>query len=75
MCQSALLAGGGIHGGRVYGATDKNAAYVKDNPVSPEDLLATIYHALGVPPDGELRDRENRPWRVCEGQPVAALFG
>ena len=47
-CQSALLAGGGIRGGQVYGASDAHAAYVKDNPVSPEDLLATIYHALGL---------------------------
>src|SRR5207302_10787166 len=46
MCQSALLAGGGVRGGQLYGATDTQAAYVKDNPVSPEDLLATIYHAL-----------------------------
>src|SRR5262249_6046505 len=52
--QSALLAGGGIRGGQVYGATDKQAAYVKDNPVSPEDLLATIYHAMGVPLQSEI---------------------
>jgi hypothetical protein len=75
MCQSALLAGGGIRGGQVYGATDKIAAYVKDNPVSPEDLLATIYYALGVPPDGEVHDRDGRPYRVSEGKPVTALFG
>src|SRR5438874_13625310 len=64
MCQSALLAGGGVRGGQLYGATDKQAAYVKDNPVSPEDLLATIYHALGIPQESELRDRENRPYRM-----------
>ena len=75
MCQSALLAGGGVRGGQVYGASDKQAAYVKDNPVSPEDLLATIYHAMGVPPESEIRDRENRPYRICEGQAVKALFG
>ena len=49
-CQSALLAGGGIRGGQVYGSSDKIAAYPKDNPVSPEDFLATIYHALGLDP-------------------------
>jgi hypothetical protein len=75
MCQSALLAGGGVRGGQVYGATDRNAAYVKENPMSPEDLLATIHHALGVPPDSELRDREGRPYRACEGKPVLDLFG
>jgi hypothetical protein len=74
-CQSALLAGGGIRGGQVYGATDRIAAYVKDNPVSPEDLLATIYHALGIPPESLIRDRENRPYSIVEGQPVMGLFG
>src|SRR5579883_599834 len=74
-CQSALFAGGGIRGGQVYGKSDKFAAYPTDNPISPTDFLATIYHALGVDPEGEIRDRENRPYRVCEGKPVAALFG
>jgi hypothetical protein len=74
MCQSALLAGGGIRGGQVYGASEKHAAYVKDNPVSPEDLLATIYHSLGVAPESEIQDHEGRRYRICEGDPVAALF-
>jgi hypothetical protein len=72
--QSALLAGGGVRGGQVYGATDKLAEYVKDNPVSPEDLLATICHALGIPHDGEIHDRDDRPQRACDGRPVTALF-
>jgi hypothetical protein len=75
MCQSALLAGGGVRGGQVYGATDKQAAFVKDSPVSPEDLIATIHHALGIPPESEIRDRDGRPYRVTEGHPVTALFG
>jgi hypothetical protein len=74
-CQSALLAGGGIRGGQVYGASDKIAAYVKDNPVSPEDFLATIYHAMGLSPESEIRDRDGRPYRLCEGQPITSLFG
>lgn len=73
-CQSALLAGGGIRGGQVYGTSDAQAAFVKDNPVTPEDLLATIYHAFGLAPDAEVHDRENRPHRVCEGKPVTSLF-
>jgi hypothetical protein len=73
-CQSALLAGGGIKGGQVYGASDAQAAYVKDAPVAPEDLLATIYHAFGLPPDTEIIDRESRPYRICDGRPVTALF-
>jgi hypothetical protein len=74
-CQSAVLAGGGIRGGHVYGSSDKIAAYPKDNPVSPEDFLATIYHALGLDPEAEVPDREGRPHRIVEGgKPVLSLF-
>jgi hypothetical protein len=74
-CQSVLLAGGGVRGGQVYGATDKQAAYVKDLPVRPEDLLATVYHAFGLSPDSEIHERDRRPVRITEGKPVTALFG
>jgi hypothetical protein len=74
-CQSALFAGGGIRGGQVYGASDKIAAYPKDNPVSPEDFLATIYYALGLSPESEVRDRSGRPYAISTGRPVIALFG
>jgi hypothetical protein len=73
-CQSALFAGGGIRGGQVYGKSDRSAAYPTDNPVSPPDFLATMYHALGVDPEGEIRDRENRPHRACDGKPILSLF-
>jgi len=73
-CQTALLAGGGIKGGQVYGATDPRAAFVKDRPVSPSDFLATIYHALGIAPDSEIHDRSGRPYPICDGAPVTALF-
>src|SRR5262245_26766548 len=53
--QSVLLAGGGIRGGQVYGKTDKIAAYPTDSPVSPDDFLATIYHAMGVDPAAMIR--------------------
>ena|SRR5437879_5150435 len=64
-----------VRGGQIYGCSDRLAAYPKDNPVAPEDLLATIYHALGISPDNEIRDRENRPVRITDGNPVLALFG
>lgn len=73
-CQSVLFAGGGIRGGQVYGSSDNIAAYPKDRPVSPEDFLATIYHAFGLSPDREIRDREGRPVAICTGQPVTGLF-
>lgn len=73
-CQSVLLAGGGIRGGQTYGSTDKIAAYVKDCPVSPEDLQATIYHGMGVAVDGEIHDRDGRPYPVTTGRPLVGLF-
>jgi Protein of unknown function (DUF1501) len=73
-CYSAIVAGGGIRGGMVYGASDKIGAYVKDKPVRPQDLGATIYHALGVPLDLRLgKDGFTRP--ISSGQPILELFG
>ena len=69
-----MLAGGGIKGGQVYGETDKIGSIVKDKPVRPQDLGATIYHALGVPLDIRLgKDGFTRP--ISSGQPILDLFG
>lgn len=73
-CYSAVLAGGGIRGGQVYGSSDRQAGAPKENPVSPPDLTATIYHALGIDPGQMLVDRENRPIRLTEGEPLLKLF-
>jgi len=73
-CFSALIAGAGIRGGMVHGESDRIGAYVKDSPVRPQDLGATIYHALDVPLDSTLA-RENgivRP--ITTGQPILRLF-
>ena len=75
MCYSALLAGGGVRGGQVYGSSDKLGAFPREHPVAPEDLLATIYLALGIDPAAEVHDREGRPYRLTEGAPVLDLFG
>jgi hypothetical protein len=74
-CQSVVLAGGGIRGGQVYGASDKIAAYPTDRPVKPEDLIATVYSALGIPAEAMLYDQQHRPHRACEGEPLWQLFG
>ncbi|GIW82887.1 MAG: hypothetical protein KatS3mg105_4694 [Gemmatales bacterium] len=74
-CQSALFAGGGIRGGQVYGSSDHHAAYPKDNPVSPEDFLATIYHGFGLTSDSEIHDQSGRPYPVVTGKPITSLFG
>jgi hypothetical protein len=72
----AVLAGGGIRGGTVYGATNRHAADVVDGPTTPEDLAATIYHALGIDPDLQLPDAEGRPLPiVAGGRPLRQLFG
>jgi hypothetical protein len=73
-CYSAALAGGGVAGGQVHGASDRWAAYPSRDPVSPDDLGATILHALGIDPTRELRDPIGRPLRINGGSPVAALF-
>jgi hypothetical protein len=56
-----LLAGAGVKAGAVYGSTDREAGFPRENPVSPKDVLATMYHLLGVPADTHLDDREGRP--------------
>ena len=73
-CQSAVLAGGGIRGGEVYGSSDEHAAYPKTKPVSVEDLHATMFHSLGLSPDLEIHDQEHRPYRITEGRPIVELF-
>lgn len=60
-CYSAVLAGGGIRRGQVVGRSDKIAGTVAERPISPKDILATVYHMLGIDPETLLRDRTNRP--------------
>ena len=69
-CYTALLAGGGVKRGFVYGASDKTGAYPADKPVRPDDLAATIYHLLGIDPHTEVRNTQQRPVLIAEGKPV-----
>ena len=72
----AVLAGAGIRGGTLYGASDKDGAFPIDHPTSPESLAATIYHALGIDPAMRLRDPEGREVSLVEGgSPILDLFG
>jgi hypothetical protein len=66
-CYSVLLAGAGIKGGTVCGASDAHGAYVKDRPVRPADICATIYHCLGIDPEMTVSDRAGRPIAVANG--------
>lgn len=75
-CFPALLAGGGIRGGMLYGKSDRSAAYPVEYPVGPEDLAATIFDALGIDPHGFIQDRQGRPVALVEGgRPLRELFG
>ncbi len=72
-CYSAMLAGAGIRGGAVYGASDKHAAYVKTNPVTLPDFTATLFTALGINPASRLApDGFTIP--ASEGRAIDALF-
>ena len=73
--RAPFLQGAGSAAARVYGRSDAQAAYPAENPVSPADITATIYHALGIPADLMLHDREERPVRLTEGNPIVPLFG
>jgi uncharacterized protein (DUF1501 family) len=68
-CYTVLLAGGGVQGGAIYGASDARGMYPDEHPVRPEDLAATIYALLGISPDSEIRDAANRPLAIA-GKPV-----
>jgi hypothetical protein len=73
-CQSVLLAGGGVKGGMVIGASDRNGAYPVSDPQTPEDLAATIYHALGIPHDAVWHDATGRPHHVYQAEPIENLM-
>lgn len=70
----ALLAGGGIRGGTVYGTSDKMAAYPTEHPVRPEDLAATLFWALGIE-QTPLRHPDGRPMPLTDGgRPIREIF-
>lgn len=74
-CYSILLAGAGVAKGRVVGASDARAAYPSERPVSPKDILHTIYHLLGVDAHRTIPDRLGRPVPlVAEGNVVRELL-
>jgi Protein of unknown function (DUF1501) len=74
-CYSAVLAGGGIRGGQVIGVSDAIGAYPKDQPVTPADLHATVFTALGYDPHAiTYRSPEGRPFPLSEGSPVRQLL-
>lgn len=71
---TCLFAGGGVPRGTVIGRTDKQGAEVAERPVSPKDVLATVYHLLGFDPDTQLTDRIGRPVPLVNGHVVPELI-
>ncbi len=71
---SGVFAGGGVRGGQVIGKSDRFAAHPVTTSYSPDDLGATLYHALGVDPESEVRDRQDRPVRLNTGRIIQALY-
>lgn len=73
---SVFLAGGGVRGGQVIGSTDRQGGEIKSSPVTPADVAATVYTALGLSPEMVVTDRQNRPMAICpEGRVLAGVLG
>jgi hypothetical protein len=58
----------------VHGASDRLGAYPDEDPVLPEELHATIYHCLGVPPTTQILDRQSQPHALCTTGPITPLL-
>ena len=71
---SVALAGGGVRGGMVHGSSDRIAGYPKEGRVLPEDLTATVFHALGIPPSSEIHDNLGRPLPITRGSAIRSIF-
>jgi hypothetical protein len=74
-CFSIALAGGGVSGGQVIGESDAHAAHPVSGVVRPEDLTATLFHAIGFPPQQEIHDPLGRPLPLSRGRVIPGLYG
>ncbi len=73
-CFSVAMAGGGVRGGVIHGASDRIGAYPTTEPVTPGDIVATLYHLLGVDPATWVQDQLGRPFALVEGRPVLEVL-
>ncbi len=73
-CFFGIFAGAGVRGGQIIGRSDDIGAYPVTRAFSPNDVAATVYHVLGIPPEVEVRDRLNRPVRLNRGDVIESLF-
>jgi len=74
-CYTAMLAGAGVKRGLVYGKSDKTASAPLENPVHPTELLATMYHSVGIKPDTIVYNHLNQPRELVKGEPVTKILG
>jgi hypothetical protein len=73
-CYTALVAGAGVKRGTVYGKSDKTASAPVESPVHPTDLLATIYHSVGIKPDTIVLNHLNQPRELVKGEVVTGIL-
>ena len=74
--QSVIVAGGGLKMGQAIGSTDAKAEYPKDRPLSPEDVLSTMYDVLGIDQNVEFLNEASRPLKILNsGAPIKELVG
>jgi hypothetical protein len=73
-CYSVILAGGGVRGGTIFGASDKLGAYPDTDAVTPADLAATLFRQFGLDPAREITDLTGRPYKLADGQPIEPIF-
>ena len=74
-CYTAVVAGAGVKRGFVYGKSDKTASAPVENPVHPTELLATVYHSVGIKPDTIVYNHLNQPRELVKGEPVTGILG
>jgi uncharacterized protein (DUF1501 family) len=72
---SVMMAGGGLRMGQVVGSTTAHSEHPEESPYTPADVLATIYHVLGINPSQEFLDRQGRPIPILpDGRPIRELI-
>jgi hypothetical protein len=74
-CYTALIAGAGIQRGALYGKSDATGSSPIETPVHPTQIVATVYHALGIDPHTIVMNHLNQPRELVQAEPVTALFG
>ena len=73
-CDTACFSGAGVRRGFVYGRSDSTASAPLENPVHPKDLLATIYHSMGIDPDTIVRNHLNQPRELVQGHVIRGIL-